>query len=58
MPNATHSDSRHFTLKELQMAAEAAGITPVAAANNIVDTVADLVAGQPAPDQHNRPEEP
>lgn len=57
MPNNTHSDSRHFTLKELKMAADAAGISPVQAANNITDTVADLVVGASPSDQTLQPEE-
>lgn len=48
LPNAAHDDSRHFTLADLKAAADAADITPVQAANNIVDTVADVVAGSPS----------
>lgn len=57
MPNNTHSDPRHFTLAELKAAANAAGITPVEAANNIVETVADLVADPTPPNRNSRPEE-
>lgn len=51
MPNASHSDSRHFTLGDLKAAASAAGITPVEAANNIVDTVADVIADPTPPER-------
>lgn len=51
MPNNAHSDPRHFTLEDLRAAADAAGITPVEAANNITDTVADVVASPGPTDQ-------
>lgn len=44
LPTNTHSDPRHFTLTDLKAAADAAGISPVEATNNIVDTVSDILA--------------
>lgn len=43
-PMADHGDSRHITLSDLQAAAEAEGSSVVDAANNIVDTVADMLS--------------
>ncbi len=43
-PNNDHGDDRHITLSDLQAAAEAAGISVVDAANNTVDTVADMLS--------------
>lgn len=48
LPTNSHSDPRHFTLADLVDAAEAAGITPVEVANNISDTVADMIVGKPS----------
>lgn len=38
-PNADHGDERHITLKDLDDAAEAAGIERSEAANNLQETV-------------------
>ena len=38
-PNESHGDNRHFTMDELQEAAQLDGITPREAAQNIMDTV-------------------
>ncbi len=38
-PNADHGDPRHITMSHLEAAAEAAGITPEEAADNIQRTV-------------------
>lgn len=43
-PNEDHHDPRHITLSDLQSAADAEGISAVEAANNIVDTVADILS--------------
>ena len=56
LPTNTHSDPRHFTLADLKAAADAAGITPVEATNNIVDTVVDILA-DPKPSDGDRDKE-
>lgn len=38
-PNADHGDDRHITLKDLDDAAEAAGIERTEAVNNLQETV-------------------
>lgn len=43
LPNNSHDDSRHIVLSELQAAADAAGISVADAANNLTDTVADMI---------------
>lgn len=48
LPTNSHSDSRHITLADLVNAAEAAGISPVEATNNISDTVADILVSKPS----------
>lgn len=46
-PNDDHGDPRHIVLGELMAAAAASGISTVQAADNIVDTVSDIVANGP-----------
>lgn len=48
LPTNAHGDPRHITVGDLKAAADAAGITPTEAANNIVDTVADMIIGKPS----------
>lgn len=43
LPNNTHDDDRHIVLSELKAAANAAGISVAEAANNLTDTVADMI---------------
>ena len=43
-PMDDHGDPAHITLGGLADAARAAGISPAQAADNIVDTIADMVA--------------
>jgi hypothetical protein len=45
-PLNDHGKDGNITLPDLQAAAEAAGISPVEAANNIVDTVADILTAE------------
>lgn len=48
LPTNEHHDPRHFTVTDLKAAADAAGISPVEAANNIADTVADMIVDSPS----------
>lgn len=36
-PNETHGDERHITMHQLEAAAEASGVSPMQAAQNIVE---------------------